>query len=221
MTYQASFAHGTAHQQQVDAVPGGSTVLEVGCASGYIASALAAKGCTVTGIEQDPAAAAEARTWCLRVVEGDADDPELALPDGPFDVVLCGDVLEHLRDPSAFLRRLAAAYPGAKLVASIPNIANWRTRASLFIGRWNYADEGLLDRTHLRFYTRRTSEALLKEGGWIVEDIQPSTGFPVVLALGSRRVAHGLTRAWPTLFALQFVYTATTAAVAGGAESGA
>src|SRR5438477_12705370 len=86
---------------------------------------------------------------------------------GGYDVVLCGDVLEHLADPAAALRRLRPLVaPEGRLVASVPTGANWALRLSLPAGRRNDTDRGLLDRTHLRNCTRRTPLAPSRAGGF-------------------------------------------------------
>jgi hypothetical protein len=123
-----------------------------------------------------------------------------------FDVVVFGDVLEHLRDPAAALR----AARGAPLaVVSVPNIAHWTARRALLRGRFPQDDHGLFDRTHLRFYTRATAHALAREAGWAVAE-ERFTGAPLPLesrfsALGAMR--RPLVARAPGLFALQIVLT--------------
>ena len=88
---------------------------------------------------------------------GDVETMELPLEPGSFDVVLCGDVIEHLRDPVAALARLRPLLrPGGRLVLSTPNVANWAIRLSLLAGRWRYTDRGILDRSHTHLFTRAT-----------------------------------------------------------------
>ena len=97
------------HQKLLALVPDGSRVLDVGCSTGYLARPLVERGCTVVGIELDEAAAAVARDVCEEVLVGDVETLELPFPTGSFDVVLCGDLIEHLRDPRRFLIRMRAA----------------------------------------------------------------------------------------------------------------
>ena len=128
-----------AHAKLLDAVGTGKRVLDVGCSSGYLARPLSGRGNTIVGIELDPQAAREAQAFCERVLVGDVETMELPLEAGSFDVVLCGDVVEHLRDPAATLARLRPLLrPGGQLVLSTPNIANWAIRLSLLGGRWRY-----------------------------------------------------------------------------------
>ena len=167
-------AHGLspAHRLVLEAVPRGARVLDVGCATGYLAAELAARGSAVVGVEADPAAAAEAAAACERVVTGDVESAECraalaAL--APFDAIVCADVLEHLRDPWAALGFLAPLLrPGGRAVLSVPNIGHWTARRALFRGRFPYAAHGLFDRTHLRFFTRATMVEMFQDCGYDV-----------------------------------------------------
>jgi 2-polyprenyl-3-methyl-5-hydroxy-6-metoxy-1,4-benzoquinol methylase len=154
----------------------GSTkrVLEIGCASGHVTRALVAQGNTVVGVEVDPEAAKTAGEHAERVVVGDVEDMDLDLElgDDHFDVVVLGDVLEHLRDPLPVLRsarRLLA--PRGFVVISLPNVAHVDVRLMLMSGRWDYRDLGLLDRTHLRFFTRASARRLVADAGLAVVDV--------------------------------------------------
>lgn len=143
-------------------------VLDVGCATGFLGEALAAQGCTVTGVELDAQAATEARTRLDEVVEADLNVTALAglFPGRDFDVIVFGDVLEHLMDPDAVLRsavKLLAT--GGAVVISIPNVTHGSLRLALLQGRWDYRETGLLDRTHLRFFTRESVLRMVADAG--------------------------------------------------------
>ena len=102
-------------------------------------------------------AAKEAADHLDDVVCGDVETIELPWPDASFDAILCGDVLEHLADPWRTLRRLSALLvPGGLVIASIPNVQNYRMIRGLLRGRWDYRERGLLDFGHLRFFTWRS-----------------------------------------------------------------
>jgi methionine biosynthesis protein MetW len=163
---------GSTHNLVVGFVPEGSTVLEFGCATGYMSEVLARrKGARVTGIELDPEAAAEASARCERVIVGDAETLDLDehLGDERFDAVLFADVLEHLKDPGALLRRVQQFIgEGGVVVASIPNVAHASVRLALLAGRFRYRPQGLLDETHLRFFTRDSIRELFEECGYVV-----------------------------------------------------
>jgi len=207
-------AHGLspAHRLIVDAVPRGARTLDVGCATGYLAAELAAaRGATVVGVEADAAAAAAAARVCERVVTGDVETPEgraelRAL--APFDALVCGDVLEHLRDPWAALAFLAALLrPGGTAVLSVPNVAHWTGRRALLRGHFPYAEHGLFDRTHLRFFTRAGARELAEGAGLrVVEERFAPAPLPLQARVaGLARLARAAARAWPELFALQVV----------------
>ena len=140
-------------------------VLELGCAAGHVTQALVDQGCRVVGVENHESAAkraAEIAEDVLMVDLADADALTEAVGDRRFDVVLAGDVLEHLPDPVGVLyacRKLLA--PGGFVVISLPNIAHVDVKLDLLAGRFVYRDYGLLDRTHLRFFTKDSIVQLL------------------------------------------------------------
>ena len=200
------------HALLLDAVPDGVSVLDVGCAEGYLAGLLTARGCRVTGLEGDARAAAAARASCEQVVVGDVEDGAVrAEVRGSFDRVLFGDVLEHLRDPGAVLRWARGTLaPGGLVVVSVPNVAHWTARRELARGRFPQSDHGLFDRTHLRWFTRASARSLVEDAGFAIEDERFA---PAPLPLESRVPALGrlgprLVLARPELFALQVVLVA-------------
>jgi SAM-dependent methyltransferase len=214
-------AHGlsAAHRLLLDAVPPGARTLDVGCATGYLAAGLAARGCAVVGVDTDPAAAtaASASGAFERVIWGNVETDSWrryvsAL--APFDALVCGDVLEHLRDPWAALAFLATLLaPGGRAAVSVPNVAHWTGRRALVRGRFPYADHGLFDRTHLRFFTRASARALVEGAGLrlVAERFAPA---PVPLQAripALARLEGAAARAWPEGFALQFVLVAEPA----------
>lgn len=163
------------HVRQLRLIGRDRAVLELGCGSGVMTEALRDQGCRVTGVELDPRAAERAAEFAERVVIADIDQPgALAeLAGERFDVVLAGDVLEHLRDPGPVLVEAARLLTDeGYLVASIPNVAHGSVRLGLLAGRWDYADDGLLDRTHLRFFTRAGVEELLEAAGLRIEHLE-------------------------------------------------
>jgi methionine biosynthesis protein MetW len=195
---------GPSHEVIAEAVPCGARVLDVGCAAGHLAAELVAgRGCTVVGIERDPGAAAAARARGIEVREADIERDGLG-DLGNFDVVVFGDVLEHLRDPAAVLR---AALPVPLVVVSLPNIAHWTARRALVRGRFPQEDFGLFDRTHLHFFTRATARDLARRAGFA---IARERAVPAPLPLESRmpwlrRLRDPLVRRAPEMLALQFV----------------
>lgn len=156
----------------------GKRVLDVGCATGYFARSLAASGCTVTGIDVNAEAAEAARDVCAEVFIADLDTMPLGrvLGERRFDVVVMGDVLEHLRNPAVLLEAVSEHLePDGFVVASIPNIAHGAIRLSLLAGRFQYQELGLLDDTHLRFFTRKTVDELFLLCGYAIDEIRTTT----------------------------------------------
>ena len=152
--------------------PSRGALLDIGCATGYIAAEATRLGYTVTGLDNDPEALAQAAPHCDRVVqaslEGDAWDVDLEK--GKYDVILILDVLEHLRHPDETLRRIRPLLSESGVVyASLPNIAHASVRMHLLSGHFDYQPTGLLDRTHLRFFTYDTIQALFEEAGYVID----------------------------------------------------
>ena len=191
-------------------VPAGSRVLDVGCAGGYLARVLRDQhGCRVDGVDLDPDAAERARVVCETVSVGSLDDRSFVESlTGVYDRILCGDILEHLRDPAHVLRHLGGLLkPDGRILVSIPNVANWRIRLGLAVGRFQYADSGLLDRTHLRFYTFHSVRDLVAEAGlrMLAREFTVRATIPVPLIGGAAvRVERMiLGRVFPNLVAYQ------------------
>jgi SAM-dependent methyltransferase len=214
--YREKHSPFSSHQLIVDAVPASSRVLDVGCASGYLADQLAAKGCTVVGV--DSQASDGAKGACSRFYEADLETPGWAPEERDFDRILFADVLEHLRDVSILSRSKAWLRPNGKIIASTGNIALWFMRLALLSGRFQYGARGILDRTHVKLYTRATFRALIAEAGFRItkEDFtvipiekvaaaMPALAGPAVV-LDS--LQYTLARGRPELFAYQFVIEA-------------
>jgi 2-polyprenyl-3-methyl-5-hydroxy-6-metoxy-1,4-benzoquinol methylase len=148
-------------------------MLDVGCADGTFGEVLKrTRGIEVWGVEPTKAAAATARTKLDRVVEG-VFDRQAVLPAGSFDCILFNDVLEHMFAPELALRYAKELLaPGGVVVASIPNIrsfpAVWQL---LFHARWEYQDAGVLDKTHLRFFTKSSIVDMFEREGFALERI--------------------------------------------------
>ena len=163
------------HSRQVELIGRNKRVLEFGCSFGYVSEALQKRGCAVTGLEVDPIAAERAAEFCERVVVGDLDTMDLRaeLGDARFDVALCGDVLEHLRDPVAVLRQIRELLaPEGYVITSIPNVAHGAIRLALMQERFEYRDLGLLDQTHIHLFTRHSIEEAFRDAGLVIVEMQ-------------------------------------------------
>lgn len=148
----------------------GQTVLEVGCASGIQTRQFKERlGCNVTGIEIDPLAAEDARPFCDNLIVGSIENLDLpqTFGDKRFDVITFADVLEHLYTPADTLKKVRPFLAeGGYLIASIPNIAHVAICWEVAHGRFDYRKFGLLDSTHIRFFTKKNVAMLFEEAGY-------------------------------------------------------
>jgi O-antigen biosynthesis protein len=157
---------GSVHADVVRLVGENARVLELGPATGYMSRAMIERGCSVVAIELDPAMAEGAAEVCERVIVGDIDslDLEGEIGEDRFDAIVAADVLEHLKDPLATLTRLRSYLnDDGAFVISLPNVAHGSVRLALLEGHFDYQSIGLLDATHLRFFTRESLEEMLDE----------------------------------------------------------
>jgi SAM-dependent methyltransferase len=191
----------------------GHRVLDVGGGEGYLTRILAERGYDVTCLAA-PGTIAGNFPANATVLEADLDIDTPAFAER-FSVIICGDVLEHLRNPAKCLRWLQAQLaPGGRLIASLPNSGHWYFRLMVLSGRFPADDRGLFDRTHLHFYTWSGWSELFHGAGFKIETVEPSAvpfGFalnlpPDHIAVSTlERLSYGLGRLWKTLFAYQFV----------------
>ncbi len=168
-------ADNNAHAFTLGMVGFNKAVLEFGCASGHVTKALVDRGCRVVGVEVDPEAARAAEAWAEEVVVGHVEHGDVwdHLSAEKFDAVLFGDVLEHLSDPLTTLRTaLRFVSPSGFVVMSVPNVAHGDVRLSLLRGSFEYRETGLLDRTHLHFFTMDSLMDLCRQAGLAVVDIK-------------------------------------------------
>jgi SAM-dependent methyltransferase len=185
-------------------------VLELGCSTGYISKYMSQKNrCSVFAIELDPLAARQAQPFCEDVLIRDLNDPNplAGVPHDSFDVVLMGDVLEHLVDPRGLLIQLREVLAAdSKIVLSLPNVLHWITRMKMLFGCFDYEAAGTLDHTHLRFFTAKSARDMLARAGYRVTRFYPAFGGR--FAGHARPVWQQLANWFPGIFAFQLLFEA-------------
>jgi 2-polyprenyl-3-methyl-5-hydroxy-6-metoxy-1,4-benzoquinol methylase len=203
-------------RRRIRALPAGLRLLDLGAAGGHLGRAVRQHCSYLAGVEADPRLPASAREgyddWRI------CDALEAGHWDQPFDVVVCADVLEHLAAPEALLKKVRDWLKlDGVLFVSLPNIANVSVRFGLLFGHFRYTERGILDRTHLSFYTRASARHLLEASDFQIRGFEP-TAMPYELALPAlarspfvemtRSFARLSARAWPTMFGYQFLFEA-------------
>jgi SAM-dependent methyltransferase len=155
-------------------------VLDVGCGAGNTLLWIKElRHCDwIGGVEMEPEAANHARGKLSALYEGNIEQMRLPIPEGSLDLILCLDVLEHLFDPWKVARSLQKLLkPGGHLIISLPNIQNRKILIPLiFRGEWKYTDSGILDRTHIRFFTRRGAIDLVRSAGFEIDRVDITGG---------------------------------------------
>lgn len=214
---------GTSHRILIDLVRrharAGGTLLDLGAAGGELGAALRPHFARTIGFEYNVDCIGELRRRFDSAVIADLDGVE-RLPRN-VDAVVMADVLEHLRNPAGALAAVHRILPAeGRAFLSVPNVANITVRLALLAGRFNYADRGILDRTHVRFYTARTFRAEVEKAGFRILETTAST-MPIRLVIGSftpepilrlaESLLSGLTRLWRSLFAYQIIVVAKKA----------
>lgn len=215
LKHSAYSSHGVLRKWLSEREPG--RLLDVGCSDGRLGSIARALGYHVTGV--DAVKQEDVGTGVDVFVEADLDDGLPVEVGGPFDYVLAADVLEHTVTPERLLAEIVdRVAPDGRIFVSVPNFAHWYPRVRVAIGRFDYDQRGLLDRGHLRFFTRRSFERMLRDCG--VEIVMRTVvGTPVddVLQRGATSpvgrivraaavIDRGAAHAWPSMFGYQFLY---------------
>jgi len=218
--YKLTFDKFGAHQKIINWIKPGKRALEVGCTSGYMSKELTKKGCDVTGVEINPKAARKAMRRCRKVIIGDIEKQSTIdkLKREKFEVIILADVLEHLKDPEITLKSLVKFLSkNGKVIVSVPNIAFLTNRFLHLLGRFNYTDWGIMDKTHLRFFTKKSILKLIQNAGLKIEKFDYVANFtqlPLYMQslypiLGKRfwwrRLEYKISGLWPEGLAVQFL----------------
>jgi 2-polyprenyl-3-methyl-5-hydroxy-6-metoxy-1,4-benzoquinol methylase len=208
-----------AHLESLKLIGRSKKVLDVGCSDGYLLQAIRdkLKG-IVDGIEINPETARRASKYARKVYVGSVEDSNvLNQLHETYDVLLFMDVLEHCKDPWSVLEKTKPVLADdGYVIASVPNVANWRVRLGILMGNFDYQQSGLLDKGHLRFFTIRSVKALFEQAGYeIVKFDFTLGGLPETLSKISKpgknilkAVIKNIVRFFPGLFANQFIVKA-------------
>ncbi len=217
--YQLHPGSGSSHRILADmAVKAGrSPVLDVGAAEGYLGRLLQGSGLVIDAVEPVGKYASMARPYYRRMYQATIEEVRL---EEEYRAIVFGDVLEHLVEPAAVLKRLLEHLgPDGVVLVSVPNIAHLAVRLLLLLGRFPRMDRGPLDRTHLHFFTRSTAEELLARSGLTLLECRSSVAPVADIVrpswLRPARMAHRgqlvLVRAVPGLFTYQWIFMAERA----------
>jgi glycosyltransferase involved in cell wall biosynthesis/cyclopropane fatty-acyl-phospholipid synthase-like methyltransferase len=191
-------------------------VLDAGCFDGRFADMARRQGHHVTGLDRQKLDGVAQRVDAF--IEADLNDPLPDFLEGQYDVVVAGDILEHVVEPHSLLNELARALkPGGEILVSVPNFGHWYPRGRTTLGKFDYDQRGPLDRGHLRFFTRDSIEALIANCGLVITErttvgtpfdtlVAGSSPWRERLATGAARTDRAATRIWPRLFGYQFLY---------------
>jgi 2-polyprenyl-3-methyl-5-hydroxy-6-metoxy-1,4-benzoquinol methylase len=194
-------------------------ILDVGTATGYLGAILKEKRHSVVGIESHEPFAAQARPHYEQFHEADIETFSFPYRE-EFDCIIFADVLEHLRNPEQVLKRaLPCLKQDGYIIISVPNIANIVTRLEILLGRFEYTERGILDKTHLRFFTLASLMRMVSDTGFRAVDIV-ATPLPIQLIVRAtdhrllnplHELHYTIVRMWKSMFAYQFVVKARPA----------
>ena len=190
-----------------------SNILDLGCARGYFAKDLLKKNCRVWGIDADKEAIAEAKKYCVETKVVDLDNSNsLPFKNNSFDYILLLDVLEHLRNPEKLLKSLKRYLKmDGKVIISVPNIAFLSIRLALLWGKFDYKKTGIMDESHLHFYTKKTLIDLITKCGLKIIDFDTASGFSQITLIGKylnhvpKYWQYRITKLFPAILGYQFI----------------
>lgn len=190
------------HQRIIDSVGQNKNILDVGCSEGTLSKKMKENDCTVIGMELDEEAAKTARKFCKEVLIGDVESIKMSSDyEKYFDIIIFADILEHLREPSEILVRFSKYLKDDGLIIiSVPNIANWRKRFQLLFGKFDYQEYGILDNSHIKFFTEKSTKNMIMESGYEIVQFDLTVGDINVFP----RLFHSIGMVWPNLLAFQF-----------------
>lgn len=160
----------TTQQEILKIVGKKKVVLEIGASAGYMTKAFLENNCIVDVVETDVEAVSKIPQKVRKIFHKSIEDSEIYDQLGDYEFIILADVLEHLVDPEVVLKRLLKVASSTKLLISLPNIAGWAMRKQLFFsGDFEYQNSGLLDKTHLHFYSVNSLPKMLLTTGWKID----------------------------------------------------
>lgn len=202
-----------AHQIICSLITDHSRVLDIGCATGYFAKELLKKKCETWGIDNNKEAIQKASQYCHKVITRNLnDDHVLPVPKKYFDYIILVDVIEHLLQPENILSLITSHLKkNGKIIISTPNIAHASIRWMMAKGEFQYTTLGIMDSTHLHFYTRKSLCDLLRKCNLKIEQLIPTNGMckvPLLSKITDRlplSLQYQIVKKFPTLFSYQFI----------------
>ncbi|OGG12676.1 hypothetical protein A3D77_04125 [Candidatus Gottesmanbacteria bacterium RIFCSPHIGHO2_02_FULL_39_11] len=205
------------HRLVLDKINENSKVLDLGCATGYFDRELIKKDCEVYGVDVDAESVKEAKKYCRKTAVLDLERTK-RFPFGKnsFDYILMLDLIEHLKNPENLLiTSKKYLKKEGKIIISTPNIAFISIRLALLRGKFQYSNLGIMDETHVKFFTRSTLEKLIKDSGLKIAEMDCSSGFSQITQIGKylnylpKYIQYEITRRWMSFLAYQFIVTCT------------
>jgi glycosyltransferase involved in cell wall biosynthesis len=195
-----------------------SRILDLGCSSGLLSERLRKMGHHVTGVDVNEFDGVRERTDTF--VRADLNEGIPAKVGSGFDFVLLASVLEHVMNPAALMSQVRETLaPSGAALLCVPNVAHWYPRFRSTLGAFDYDQRGILDSTHVRFFTRRGLVKLVKRSGFAIRRIEPvglpfdALGVEGTRAKTIRRLDRFFSHLWPTMFGYQFIVEASPSAV--------
>lgn len=205
------------HKQIIDLIGTNNFVLDLGCSTGRLSEAIKNKGNIVYGVELNPYNAEKAKSVCNKVFIGSIESIEqFSLKNDSFDVIILADVLEHLSNPESTLKSIRKFLKkDGFIIVSLPNVAHIYVRIKLLLGKFDYGPVGILDKTHLKFFTYKSALNLLIDSGYAIEDVRITIpNYPRSLALNANffkiyTIFFHMANYWKQGLAFQFIFKVT------------
>jgi 2-polyprenyl-3-methyl-5-hydroxy-6-metoxy-1,4-benzoquinol methylase len=180
-----------------------SWILDVGSGEGQLGHILTLKGCLVDGLDINLDRLNDRKKYYQNIFLSDIR--EFKIKNSRYDYVVFSDMLEHVENPEAILNSsFKLLNSNGKVIISLPNVGYFLNRLGLLFGNWNYTEEGILDNTHLRFFTLETAKKLIQSSGYRICSVDPQ--IPIINTFWKRSMFNLFSKLWPSLFAIGWVF---------------